>query len=85
MFVLFSVFGGYQQGVYRAGSLSGGGFLGIAVDETVVSNLLSMGCQGSEVVSLQVSRGRGLGEYLRRWRVGIEAGRRPILIEVHGI
>jgi len=24
-----------------------------------------MGCQGSEVVSLQVSRGRGLGECLR--------------------
>ena len=48
-----------------AGSLSGGG-LGIAVDETVVSNLLSMGCQGSDVVFLQVSRGRGLGEYLRR-------------------
>ena len=52
MFVLFSVFGGYQQGVYRAGSLSGGGFLGIAVDETVVSNLLSMGCQGCDDVSL---------------------------------
>ena len=44
-----------------------------------------MGCQNGEVVSLQVSRGRGLGEYLRRWRVGIEAGRRPILIGAHAI
>ena len=53
-----------------------------------------MGCQGSEVVSLQVSRGRGLGECLRflekvkrryRGRPTIYTDRGPWYMKVLGI
>jgi len=78
-----------------AGSLLGGGFLGIAVGETVVSNLAGRAylwaardVENGEVMSLQVSRDRGLGECLRfleKVKKRCRADRRSTRIGVHGM
>ena len=64
----------------------------IAVDETVVSNLggraylwAARDVKNGEVVSIQVSRGRGLGECLRRSGGDVGADQQFTRIGVRGM